>query len=388
MILSRATRLHNTPVWNKELLYVGGFLTRAIYELEMQDIKTQWDASVALRKLGESLDPELCKTLYDRARHNLQFFTFRTSTPSPLVSSEMRSAFFNCGKPFSIVSSTGIKSALDVRMPDPTFCAFLPELPVFPEELLDDSKLVVAALQERGMLRDITFTDVLKGLQERPLSEKEMTACLRWWINTYQQDSTGIDENKGVFLGAAVLIVGSSDDSSRWKIPLEGIRTFLNPQNVIVPTDGPFPNHLLPINVNRELDSAQLQESLQWRELTILEWVQYIVDPAVYTRKSKFNIVKSPVWAKRVLQALGKCWPTLPEVTRTTIIGLLDKLSCIPTSAGMKTPNEAYFSSADIFHDLPTVDHPSGLQIKGSLEEMLVDLGVRKHVDLQIILDR
>ena len=321
----------------------------------------------------------------------MQFFTFHPSTPSAVVSSEMRSAFFDCvvpGRPFHVVSSAGIRPALDVRMPDPAFSSFLKELPVFPEELLDSSKLMVAALREKKMLKDITFADVLKELRERPLSEEEMVACLQWWIGTSQQNPTGINDIRRELLGAAVLTIGSSDDGNERIIPLGGIKTFLNPRNVVFPMDGPLPSHLLPMSVSRKFDLAQLQKSLQWRELTVLEWVQHIVDPTVCTRKSEFNIVESPDWADRVLQVLGRCWQTLSKVNQTSIIGLLDKLSCIPTSAGMKIPSEAYFSNADIFHDLPVVSFPSGTQIRGNLEKVLADLGVRKHVDLQVIFTR
>ena len=387
MILPRTNRLRNASVWNKELLFIGGFLARAVYESEMQIIRTHWDASVA----SKNPDPGLSKGFYEKARHTLRFFTFHTSTPSAIVSGEMRTAFFDCavqGQPFLVVSSAGIKSAFDVRMPNPTFSAFLPELPVFPEELLENSGLVVAALQDKGMLRDISFADVVKELRRRPLSEEETAACLQWWINASQQDPTEIGDNRQRLLDAAVLIVGSSGGGDKREIPLGGIRTFLNPQRVVVPTDGPLPDHLLPINVNQELNPTQLQQSLQWRELTILEWVQHIVDPVVYTQKSEFNIVESPIWADRVLQVLGGCWESLSEVDQTTVIGLLDKLACIPTCAGMKTPSEAYFSEADIFHDLPVVNLPSGVQIEGNLEGVLADLGVRKHVDLQVIFDR
>ena len=357
----------------------------------MQDIKTYWDASVASRKPGEPLDSELRKWFYDKARHNLQFFTFHPSTPSAVVSSEMRSAFFNCvvrGQSFPVVSSAGIKSALDVRMPDPTFSTFLKELPVFPEELLEASKSIVAALREKGMLKDITFTDVLKELRERPLSEEEMVACIQWWINTSQQNPTGINDIRRELLSAAVLTAGSPDDGNERIIPLGGIQTFLNPRNVVVPTDGPLPDHLLPMGVSRKFDPTQLQKSLQWRELTVLEWVHHIVDPTVYVQKNEFNIVQSPVWADRVLQVLGRCWTTLSKANQTSVVGLLDKLTCIPTSAGMKTPSEAYFSNVDIFHDLPVVNLPSGVQIKGNLEKVLAELGVRKHVDLQVIFNR
>ena len=116
-------------------------------------------------------------------------------------------------------------------------------------------------------------------------------------------------------LGAVVLTVDSSKGDNKWKIPLEEVRTFLDPQNIVIPTDGPLPNHLLPMSVNWELDSTLLQKYLQWRELTVLEWVQHIVDPAVYTQKSKFNIVKSLAWVDRVLQVLSRCWPTLAEAS-------------------------------------------------------------------------
>ena len=391
MVLPRAKCLHDIPVWNKELLFVGGFLARATYELEMQEAAQRWNIFITSKDPGEPLDPELRKWFYDRARHNLQFFAFYPSTPSAVVSNEMRSAFFDCAipeQPFLIVSSVGIKSALDVRMPDSTFSSFMKELPVFPEELLDGSRMMVAALRERGMLKDIAFADVLKELRERPLPEEEMVSCLQWWINTSEKNPAGINDIRRGFLDAAVLAVGSSDDGDERIIPLKGIQTFLNRHNVAIPTDGPLPGHLLPIGISRKLDSTQLQKSLQWKEFTILEWIHHIVEPAVYTQKDEFNIVESPAWADCVLQVLGRHWRDLSKSTRTSVAELLETLTCIPTSAGMKTPCEAYFSKADIFHDLPVIDLPSGIQIKGHLEKLLADLGVRKHVEIHVVYKR
>jgi hypothetical protein len=121
-------------------------------------------------------------------------------------------------------------------MPEPAFSAFLRELPVFPEELLDSSKLMVAALRERGMLKGHHVpTDVLKELRERPLSEEEMVACLQWWINTSQAGPRRIDDIRRELLNAAVLSVGSSDSGDERIIPLEGIQTFLNPRTCCRP---------------------------------------------------------------------------------------------------------------------------------------------------------
>ena len=375
------------PVWNKELLFIDGFLARAIYELEMQDIGAHWDASVVSTP-GQHLDSGLRKQLYHRAGHNLQFFTFRESTPSPIVSKEMRSAFFNCiieGQPFPIISSAGVISALDVRVPDPVLSTFPKKLPVFPEELLDGSKLMVMALQERGMLKDITFQDVLNELRERSLSEEETVACLQWWINMSQQDLVEIDDTQRQLLNAANVTINSLGNGDRQIIPLKGIQTFINPENDVIPIDGPLPSHLLPTSISQKFDLAQLQEYLQWRELTVLDWVQNLVDPAVYTQRAEFNIVESPLWAEHVLQVLSSCWLTLSENERLAIFIFLNELTCIPTSAGMKMPGETYFSNASIFHGLPIVNLPSGVQIKGTLKRVLTWLEVWEYVDLEVI---
>ena len=245
------------------------------------------------------------------------------------------------------------------------------------------------AIREKGMLKDITFVDVLKELRERPLSEEEMVACLQWWIGVTQKGPAEINNMEGGLLGAAVLTVSSSDDGDRLTVPLGTVRTFLNPEKTSIPADGPLPNHLLPMNVSRKLDLTQLRKSLPWEELTVLDWVRHIADPAVYTRKSEFNIVESQVWAGRILQVLGRCWQNLDRLDqRVKIIRLLGRLTCIPTSAGMKRPNEAHFSNGNLFHNLPVVNLPSGVEINGYLKDMLADLGVRKYVDPQVILDR
>lgn len=40
----------SVAIWNRELLYVGGFLCRAVYELELSKIQGSWEEAAA----GES----------------------------------------------------------------------------------------------------------------------------------------------------------------------------------------------------------------------------------------------------------------------------------------------------------------------------------------------
>ena len=373
------------PVWNKELLFVGGFLARAVYELEMQDIGARWDASVASNP-GKPLDSGMRQRFYNEAGHNLQFFTFHRSTPSAVVSSEMRSGFFNCviqGQPFPIISSAGVKPALDVRAYNPKFSAFLKKLPIFPEELSGGSKLMVMALQEREILKDIQFEDVLKELRERSLSEEEMVACLQWWIDMSQQELVEVDNIRQQLLDVAHLTIGLLENGDERIISLKGIQTFLNPENDVFPTDWPLPSHLLPISISQKFNPAELRKSLRLRELSVLDWVRNLVDPAEYTQRIKF--AESPSLAETILQILSRCWPTLSGVDKAHVIELFKELTCIPTSTGMKMPSEVYFSNASIFRDLPIVNLPPGVRIKGALKRVLVDLGVKEHVDLEDI---
>ena len=372
-------------VWNKELLYIGGFLARAVYELEMQDVGAQWDASVALVP-DEPLDSGLRKRFYDRAGYNLQFFTFRDSTPSAIVSSEMRSVFFDRvaqDQPFPVISTAGIRSALDVRLPDPTFSKFMKLLPTFPEELRDSSGSMVAALRGKGMLGDITFEDVLGELRERPLSEEEMIACLKWWISAPEISLLETSVSRRQLLDTARLVIESSDGGEQ-VIPLGGIQTFLGPRSVIVPRDGPLPSHLLPFSISRKFTSLQLRTSFQWRELTILEWVRHIVDPTArrWTWENEFNIAESPYWAERVLQVLSRCWRTLSITEQRDIGRLLNGLTCIPTTDGMMKPSQTYLPKVGYFNDVPIVRFPSGIRIWRNMEKLLVSLGVRKQIDV------
>jgi Protein of unknown function (DUF3684) len=128
-------------VWNKELLYIGGFLARTVYEIELNAIKELWDSAAVVSNPGGLPDdsPEEVQTrLRVRALHALKFFTFHPSTPSPMVSDLMETAFFDCATThsFSIISSDGVRNLSQVCLPNPEFSRFPIHLPVIPEDII------------------------------------------------------------------------------------------------------------------------------------------------------------------------------------------------------------------------------------------------------------
>jgi hypothetical protein len=139
--------------------------------------------------------------------------------------------------------------------------------------------------------------------------------------------------------------------------------------------------------LSKKLAPADMSSCLLWTEFTILDWVKYICDPLVLAADSSFSIDASPPWAERVLHILTRAWCNSPAAVKEEIKLLLAERTCIPTSHGMVKPTSAYFVSVDIFHDLPVVTLPSG-SLKAPMERLLEEIGVQKHVNVQLICNR
>lgn len=381
-----------SPVWNKELLYVGGFLARAAYELELTTVKNLWEGAVPPGFPSTSVDQELQSWLRSRSIHALKFFTFYPSTPSADVSELLEAAFYSCAKDnqFPLISTTGVRNASDIRLPDPAFAGFLKQLPVLPDDVLAGASTTITSLQNRGMIKNITFDDVLKELRAGPLTEAEMVACLTWWIGLNKQGLNVQLAPRTQLLDAAVLTMGTPGSEDEKIIPLTSLRTFINNRTIasVIPLDGPLPNHLLPTSISKHFIPDNLSSSFPWTELTIPEWLAHICSPAVRKANVDHDLTLSATWAEKVLLILARAWPNLHTSTKAEIHTQMKTLTCIPTSSGLKTPDQSYFVQANIFNDLAVVTLPSGVSIKGNLERVLQALGVRKHVELQVVFNR
>ncbi|KAH9990216.1 hypothetical protein BJV74DRAFT_837251 [Russula compacta] len=380
----------NVAVWNKELLYVGGFLARFAYELELDAIKKLWEGAAAANGPDEPPDEDIQTWLRGRALHALKFFAFHPSTPSAVVSNSMESAFFGCATahPFSIISSEGVRSASQVHIPDPEFSGFLKRLPIISEDIVDGAKIMIAALRTRGMIKNVTFVDVLNELRMRPLSETETVACLKWWVGVVKQgNNPNLLHGRSQLLDALIVSISGPPEKL---MNLSDAQTFLNSRSggALIPTDGPLPSTLLPTSITRSFDPDVLASVFSWKQLSIVDWLRHVTDPKVTAANPEFDITLSASWAERVLSVLARAWPSLAKTTQDDVVKVLSPKSCIPTSSGLKVPEQAYFSSVNLFRDLPIVTLPSGAIVKGPLEKVLQSLGVRKHVELQIVFDR
>jgi hypothetical protein len=278
-----------------------------------------------------------------------------------------------------------------VRLPDPQFEAFLKQLPVLPNEVLVEAKGMVAGLQARGLLKPILFEDVLNELRSRPLAEPEMIACLNWWLNLDQRgDDSNLLRIRTELLNAAVLTTGTPGGPDERIIPLASISKIINTKHVgtFIPADGPIPTLVLPLSVSKRFSPESLIKAFPWTELSILDWLRHITSHAVTEADVAYDLNRSAPWAERVLTMLSRAWPSMSKPTQVEVKELLKDKTCIPTSHGLRVPDQSYFANVNLFPDLSIVTMPSGLFVKGALEKVLQELGVRKHVELQIVFDR
>jgi hypothetical protein len=371
----------NVSHWNKELLWVGGYLGRFIYELELAELQT------ALASTSVSDQPARAKLLA-RALYALRFFSFKPTTPSSTVGQEMESAFFACvndNKSLPIISNEGILPVSQVRLPSAELQKFLPDLPVISAATIEDAPRLIARLRERSLLRDVTLDDVVKQLGTRPLAEKEMVDCLKWWQSMSAADAY-TSPVRGRLLDAAILL----QDNGKI-VPLSVIQTFVKPQSFSIPTDMPLPQHTLPYNITKDLKGTSIYTIFGWTELSLLQYITFLINaPMSDTPQAdpETDIRSSPAFTERVLSLLGRAWQSVSANQQTAIALELKDIPCIPTKAGFKKPGEAYFEKNLLFHDLPTVALPKNTTIKGGMEKMLLGIGVRKTVDLQLVFSR
>ncbi|KAF8581823.1 hypothetical protein K439DRAFT_1513339 [Ramaria rubella] len=384
----------NVAIWNKELLYVCGLLARVAYELELANVRNLWTGA-SETPVGAATGPqsELREWLQNRCLHALRFFAFHPSTPSAVVSNLIEAAFFasSLDGSFPIISTAGVLDARNVRAFDPVYAGFLKELPVLPLEVATNAKLMTDTLRARGMIKEVTFTDVLTELRSRPLSETEMVECLKWRIalNTDGIRPAYLAELRREFLEAAIFTRASSKAAEQ-VVPLSTIQTVLISRNAAsaIPINGPLPDHTLPIPISRQLKSDALPTMFGWTELTIPIWLENLVSPAVRNSDPEQDMTKSAAWAETVLGVLARSWLSLPKEHQAHVVALLKDKTCIPTKFGMKLPEESYFLNANVFPDLPIVTMPKGTVVKGPLEKVLLAIGVLQHVNLQVVFHR
>ena len=348
-------------VWNRELLYVGGLLSRTVYELELSAIETSWEEPAESRN-----------ALRERFIHVLKFFTFHHSTPSLTVGQLLQDAFYACStSPLRLLSSIGVRYAPHIRLFDPLCDKFLKHVPMLSQDVTIAGKGIIEALQGEHKIRTITLEDVLQDLHMHTLDEEELVACLQWQI---PRGSVGIAELKQV-----TCFCGSADGTS---VKLSSIQYFIdsNGPGANIPSDGPLPPFLMPPKITQHFTPAYL-ESFAWQRFTIVDWLRFISLPEIRSANREYDFVRSMGWAETVLRSVSSACSTSEEI-RIFAKSVFMNEECIPTKHGPRRPEDSYLPNSNnlAFEGLclPLVQFPSGGGITAELKQLLIALGVKQ----------
>ncbi|GAA5934189.1 hypothetical protein JCM3775_006930 [Rhodotorula graminis] len=375
--------------WNRELLWAGGLLARTVYEHEMDDIERVW------RRVGDKgeVDEATRRELEERALHLVKFFTFTKSTPQEIVGTLAESTFFqsNPNTSVTLISSVGPTAAHKLRLPSPQLAGFIKAIPVVPALIAENAPRFLAVLRDRDLIRDISLEDIFADLGAHPLTVGEATALFKWWTtlaSNRSYDPRLVQRLKDAAMLSVPTSPTSSDPTDVRIHPLGAFRTFLVPK--VVPADMPVPEHTLPFDLSRSVANADLVRIFGFQELSLLEWVRFLVGPTMRGKsaKSETDVTASPVFVESVLAVLAKGWQQVPAVQQRDLVQLVSTIPLIPTRQGLKQPDQAYMPNVSLFEDLATTVLPSGAPIKGNMDKLLLALGVRRHVELQLVFTR
>ncbi|KAG0933842.1 hypothetical protein G6F57_009475 [Rhizopus arrhizus] len=384
-------------IWNKELLAVGGLLARLVYNDEMEQIARLYRELVGTenhvdKTVIEGTDSAKLM-LEKRAAHALSSFSFQHSTPSSIVGKVHEEWFFkSCKSSLTIMTSHGIQPINTTRtVPDHLSLTghsvtqlldkFIKTIPTIPSTVYQDCKEGITKLTNYGLLLPLGLSDVLKELAARPLQQDEMVACMRWWVecntgNTAIPASTRSsinDATRAQFLEAAIMDCGEE----KGFMQLSKATYWQNPK--IIPLDMNVPPDTMPFSVSKNFSTNELTSYFgNMKELSVVQWTYFIYE-------TNPELQKSTELAERVLGIISKSFSNISSKSENELIQLLKSKTCIPTRFGMKLPEEAYFSNVNLFDDLPTIQFNNPRHVN---DTFLAALGVRKHVELQIVFDR
>jgi hypothetical protein len=343
--------------WNTELLGMCGKLSHILYEHEMKEVQQMYDNVIKHQGTGS----DAAEYLEKRAMHAMQSFTYKQTTPSPIIGRALESAFFAANsQPPLIFSTRGVLAASKVRLRDPSI-TFIRNTPLLTETTAKACGDLVGKLEQMGYLKPLDVTDIVAELAGRRLIEEEIIAVMKWWLEFKKQRP---EATKQVILDPIVLPDGLS---------IGKVSAFLN-ASMILP-NLPLPPIVLPHTIGKNFTHAQLETEFRWQPLAIAKWIDFIL--------TRPELESDAAFAESILANLSRIWASLNAATKAYIIERLSKKRCMPTKLGMFVPPDAYSKSVTLFPDLPLVELG-----KNVAEAFLVALGVRKHVELQLVFDR
>lgn len=357
----------HVSTWNEAMLEIAGIACRMAFDRGMDVIKDKLSKELAAAEASNPAD-HILKVMPDTT-YLLKQWTSQEATPSSVVGKCVEEGFWRASKKADILSTNGVLPCQKVRV-SLMKLGFLQDLPMVPEELLEETRGFVEKLLNRRILYYLTVEDIVQRLENKPLNEEEMREFLKFTAKMSNSDTIDASDLKRLF-DAAVLTADSSI------IALGSISYFLNAAKY--PPELPYPDAAMPLKYTKDFTRAQL-EGFGWVELPAEAWIRYLLE--FNQRTVGKSLTKDPEFATQVLKVVSKQWDQLRAQQRTDVVTLLQPHTVMPTKNGMQTPQQTYHPNVKLFEDLPN------LTVPGLKPKFLEALGLRQTIDLDYVFTR
>ncbi|EGX50158.1 hypothetical protein AOL_s00076g363 [Orbilia oligospora ATCC 24927] len=370
--------------WNAEMLRMAGILARIVYFYEMSDLRGRIQPGEG--KYTTTIDA--WNKVAPSVLHIMNMFTFVESTPSPVVGQIIEEAFWQCSNVVEVISTKGILPSNTIRIIPKgaeEISSFLSGIPLLPPTIQTDAPVFVRALRLYGFIHEFSLSDMRTELENRALTGAQMVVFLKWLAKKMMSGDVS-QEFVQELLRVAVASSTNPEETEKPEvtgtpIALAGITSFVTP--AVLPPEMPVPPTCIPFSLTKTMKREELQ-ALGWRELDLVEWALYLASPETLSQIAiEHNITLSAQFAAHFHAILAKPWKKLVPNDKNAIATVLKPISCVPSSKGMKRPGEAYFPTVKIFKDLPIIQSMNGVK-----EDYLMALGVRKTLELSLVLER
>ncbi|CAF4927120.1 unnamed protein product, partial [Rotaria sp. Silwood1] len=314
-------------IWNEQLLVSIGKIIRFIYDQTILDIENN---------IQQEINQQLNLILTS--------YAFQTSAPNKDISDFLLDGFFSSNEDILVpVKQSPSHTYLSLISSTQAFLtnskhieAFLP-IPLVPFTIGKHNFFKV--LKEHQWIEEIDNETILFKIHQSIFLLNEFIELLHW-LCKYD-----IDNNDKSYIERVLSKIHYRETHQSCIIKLENI-TFYHTLNIC---SLPLPSNVLPSNIVGHISRENLQTRLSLSAISPKNLVEY------YFNENQQQLFHNENTSKILLSFICQYWNQFNDIEINKIKNSLSHMKCIPTSQGMKSPNESYIRSLNLSPDLPII---------------------------------
>ena len=336
--------------WNLELLNTSGQLLRCCYEIELKSLCE----SYLPKQFPSAVQGQDYESFLDSFAYLINQFSFKTSTPSPILAKALEQAFYSNLLEFPILSTHGYKLIKECRILSRNDLINLINcVPALFTVIQTKCPIFYSLLQTHNCIQDYTVNDLVLQCKSNAFELPRDT--VKWNELVYW-----LKGNPQYKFGQYISVVFDNKSYS-----FASLTHYASPSEIF--PEFPLPSHCVSLSLLSKLNVDPNVFQMQKYELH--EFSRFI-----YTQNLTIDQYK------RLLINFNQSLASLTSMEQNHLLHVLNSYKCIPTQHGLQYPCDAYVSTI-LFKDLPIIDVKCSSQFETFLQ-------LKDKIELQLLFDR